>query len=149
MEPRSTQQPSSRRGTAVAVLVIGGLVVITIAGIFLIESPVGGLPGVALGSGAILVVERIATLFAAWLLVLVVVARALTGELPIEISGRGLRYADAATAQAGLDDSERAFERVREEIAALQEVIAIFDARQDRLADQLSRYAMKGHDHGH
>lgn len=67
-------------------------------------------------------------LFAAWLLVLVVIARALNGELPIEISGRGLRYADAATAQAGLGDSERAFDRVDEEIRVLQEAIVALEA---------------------
>lgn len=132
MEPRSTQQPSSRRGTAVAVLVVGGLVVSTIAGIFLIESPAGGFPGVALGSETILVIERIATLFAAWLLALVVVVRALTGELPIEISGRGLRYADAVTAQDGLVGSETVFERVDEEIKALQGAIAALETGEDR-----------------
>jgi hypothetical protein len=131
MEPRSIHQPSSRRGTAVAVLVVGGLVMSMIAGIFLIESPTGGLPGVALGSEAILVIERIATLFAAWLLALVVVVRTLTGELPIEISGRGLRYADAVTAQDGLVDSETVFERVDEEIRALQGAIAALETRED------------------
>lgn len=70
------------------------------AGVFLIELPTGDLPGIALGSKAILVVERIAMLFAAWLLGLVVIARALEGELPIEISGRGVRYADVGTAAA-------------------------------------------------
>ncbi len=104
------------------------MVVSTLAGIFLIEPPTGDLPEIALGSATILAVERIAVLFAAWLLALVVIARALVGELPIEISGRGLRYADAATAQAGLADSERAFDRVDEEIRELQEAIVALEA---------------------
>lgn len=111
---------------------MGGLVASIVAGVFLIEPPSDDLPGVALGSEAILAIERIATLFAAWLLTLVVIARALTGELPIEISGRGLRYADAATAQHGLIDSERAFERFDEEMKALQGAIAILETRMDQ-----------------
>jgi hypothetical protein len=125
MERRPSQQ---LRGTTIAVLVVGGLVVSTLVGLFLIEPPTGDLAGIALGSATILAVERIAMLFAAWLLALVVIARALTGELPIEISGRGLRYADAATAQAGLGESERAFDRVDEEIRELQAAIVALEA---------------------
>jgi hypothetical protein len=121
----------ARREAAVAVLVVSGLVISTAAGVFLIDAPKGGLPGIALGSRAILMVEQIAILFAGWLLAVVVVARALAGELPIEISGRGVRYADAATAQSGWDDSERAFERVDEEIATLQDAIAALATKQD------------------
>jgi hypothetical protein len=40
----------SRAREAVAVLVAGGLIASTLAGVFLIERPVGDLPGVALGS---------------------------------------------------------------------------------------------------
>ncbi len=52
----------------VVVLVSGGLVASIISGVFLIDGPVGELPGVALGSEAILAVERAVGLFAAWLL---------------------------------------------------------------------------------
>lgn len=113
-------------------LVVGGLVVSIAVGTFLIDAPEDGLPGVALESRAILAVEQITILFAAWLLALVVIARSLAGELPIEISGRGVRYANAATAQAGLVDSERAFERIDEDIATLHDTIAALAAKQDR-----------------
>lgn len=126
MELHARQSPAHREA-ALAALVVGGLVVSIVAGAFLIDAPKDGLPGVALGSQTILVVEQIAILFAAWLLAVVVVARALVGELPIEISGRGVRYADAATAQAGLAGSERAFDRVDEEIRVLQAAIAAFE----------------------
>jgi hypothetical protein len=90
MQP-SKSRTTSRRGTAVAVLVIGGLVASIAVGVFLIGLPNGDLPGIALESAVILVIERISVLFAAWLLGLVVIVRALVGELPIEISGRGTR----------------------------------------------------------
>lgn len=70
-------------------------------------------------------------LFAAWLLGLVIIGRALVGELPIEISGQGLRYADARTAQHGLADSETTFGLLKSEIDALQETVTILEVRQD------------------
>lgn len=90
MELRSGRHRPLRRRAAVATAVIGGLVVSIVAGVFLIELPTGDLPGIALGSEAILVVERIAMLLAVWLLGVVVIGRALKGELPIEISGRDI-----------------------------------------------------------
>jgi hypothetical protein len=102
----------------------------------MIPLPTQDLPGIALDAKAILVVERIAVLFGAWLLVQVVVVRALPGELPIEISGRGLRYADASTAQDGLVDSETALERVDDQLRALRERVVMIEASRDGLAYQ-------------
>lgn len=115
----------------------------------MIPMPTEDLPGIALDAKAILVVERIAVLFAAWLLVQVVVVRALLGELPIEISGRGLRYADARTAQDGLIDSESALERAEVQFHALRERVATLEAGHDDHTGQLRRYAMKDGWHGH
>src|SRR5690349_1786936 len=84
---------SPRSRILITVLVVGGLCVSTAAGVFLTGAPPSQLPGVALGSETILVVERIMALFAAWLLVLVVIARASAGDLPTEISSGGVRYA--------------------------------------------------------
>jgi hypothetical protein len=50
------------------------------------------LPGVALGSTALLYVEKATACFTAYLLVLVVVARAFDGQLPSEL--RGVRFSD-------------------------------------------------------
>jgi hypothetical protein len=133
----------------VLVFVVGGLVASIVAGVFLIEAPGDHLPGVALESESILVIERIAMLFVAWLLTLIVVARSLTGELPIEISGRGLRYADAATAQRGLLDSEGAFERMDRELEQLREAMAVIEAAHDELKARPRRYAVKDGEDGH
>jgi len=144
MESRSRRSLVSRRRVAVAALVFGGLIASIVAAVFLIELPTGDLPGIALESGAILVIERIAVLFAVWLLALVVAARALAGELPIEISGRGLRYADADTAEKGLLDSEGAFKGLYGEIEELREAVAAIEKR--RNAADHRRYAMRSGD---
>lgn len=100
----------------------------------MIPMPTEDLPGIALEAKAILVVERIAVLFGAWLLVQVVLARALLGDLPVEISGRGIRYADARTAQDGLVDSESALDRVDYQFRALRERVVMLEASRDDLA---------------
>jgi hypothetical protein len=129
---------------AVALCVVSGLVVSIVAGVFLIELPTDHLPGIALGSAAILVIERIATLFTLWLIGLVVIARSLAGELPVEISGRGVRYADAATAQAGLADSERAFARIDAELEELRAAMARIEGERYDPAGRPRRYAVEG-----
>ena len=50
------------------------------------------LPGAALGSEALLHAGRTLAFFAAYLAVLVVFVRGWEGELPYELSGRGLKY---------------------------------------------------------
>jgi hypothetical protein len=95
------------------------LVLSVVAGVLLIGDPVGRLPGIALGSEAILVAERVAVLFAMWLVALVVVARALAGDLPIEVSGRGVRYADLDVSQDELLDSRRAIRDLDRQVELL------------------------------
>lgn len=99
---------------------MGGLVASIVAGVFLIDAPTEDLPGVALGSAAILVVERIIALVAAWLLVLIVVDRAIAGQLPSEVSGRGVRYADADSTRAAVLDVQTALGRLDGEVADLR-----------------------------
>jgi hypothetical protein len=71
------------------------------------------LPGIALGSQALLVAERAIAFFAIWMLVLVVAVQALEGRLPIEISGRGVRYADS-------DETHDSLLATRQTLAALE-----------------------------
>jgi hypothetical protein len=52
------------------------------------------LPTIALGSDIVLYVERAAAVFAVLFLALLVIYRAFLGELPSELSGRGVKYAD-------------------------------------------------------
>jgi hypothetical protein len=60
------------------------------------------LPGPALGSQELLWVERTILFFYGFLLLFVPVLRALEGVLPIELSTRGARYADAS--QEAIED---------------------------------------------
>jgi hypothetical protein len=54
------------------------------------------LPSLALGSREVLWAERTLVFFYAFLLLLVPILKALGGELPIELSTRGARYAEAS-----------------------------------------------------
>jgi hypothetical protein len=54
------------------------------------------LPALALGNRELLWLERTLVLFYGFLLLFVPVLRALQGELPIELSTRGARYAEAS-----------------------------------------------------
>lgn len=116
-------------------VVIGGLVVSAVAGVT-IEPPPGGLPGVALGSAELLTLERTVALFAGWMVLVVVVVEAWRGRLPLEISGRGVRYAElpAAEARAQVVDStlerlEAESEAQRIDIANMQGWIRVKEAR--------------------
>lgn len=82
-----------------------------------------GLPGVALGSPVLLMVERALAFFAAWLVVLVVCAQALRGRLPTEISGRGVRYATAEGVQMTAMESERTMRTMMAEIVRLRDAL--------------------------
>ena len=74
------------------------------------------LPGIAMGSAAVLHVERAGALFAVGLFVVVVLARAWSGELPTEVSGRGVQYTPATTTEAIRDTVAEALE----DLAAVQ-----------------------------
>lgn len=108
----------------VGMLVLAGLVVSGLANLWIEPSQDGALPGVALGSQTLLVVERAIAFFGAWLLVLVVLAQAFNGRLPIEVSGRGVRYADASQTQDGLTSTEMALRTFDEETKALKQDVA-------------------------
>jgi hypothetical protein len=96
-----------RRGSATKVLVPGGLALALLANLW-IETPPAGAPGIAFGSETILVVERSVALFAAWMLALVVLIESWRGQLPLEISSRGVRYADAAATHTSVDTASKA-----------------------------------------
>jgi hypothetical protein len=69
------------------------------------------LPSLALGSQEVLWLERTLVLFYGFLLLFVPILRAVQGELPIELSARGARYAEASDAaleevKARIDENE-------------------------------------------
>lgn len=106
------------------------------AGVNLWIEPQDTLPGVALGSHALLIAERSVAFFSIWLLGLVVIAQAIRGRLPIEISGRGIRYADgpatltlADRADAGIEELLLEVGKQRDELTALQLRVADADER--------------------
>jgi hypothetical protein len=113
---------------AITVLVFTGLAASGLVNIW-VESPTTGtLPSIALGSQALLVAERSVAFFAIWMLVLVVSVEALEGRLPIEISGRGVRYADG-------DETHDGLLATRQTLAALEtETEALWRAVEDLAA---------------
>jgi hypothetical protein len=114
----------SRRGTVVAVLVLGGLIASVVVGISLMDHPTADdLPGIALGSELVLAVERSAALFVAWLLALVVVDRALMGQLPSEMSGRGVKYADGARTDQAVLEVQAGIGKLDDEMAELRDEV--------------------------
>jgi hypothetical protein len=108
--------PGMWRRSAIKMLVPGGLALALLANLW-IETPPGGVPGVAFGSETVLVVERTVTLFVAWMLALVILAESWTGRLPLEISGRGVRYAEATTTHASVDAASTALADVETQLA--------------------------------
>lgn len=112
-----------RLPVAITVLVFIGLVVSGLVNIW-VESPATGpLPSIALGSQALLVAERSVAFFAIWMLVLVVSVQALEGRLPIEISGRGVRYADGDETRDSLLSTRRMLSALEAETKALWRVV--------------------------
>jgi hypothetical protein len=87
------------------------------------------LPGMALGSPVVLVAERTAVLFAVWLSGITVATEAWRGRLPVEVSGRGVKYAEAATGQAMVEQTESALRRHDTDIEALRREIADLASR--------------------
>lgn len=86
------------------------------------------LPGVALGSPALLYAERTVAFFAALLLALVVLVRAFQGRLPSELSGRGVKYAEREateeirdTTATALEGLEVAYRELATRVEALEE----------------------------
>lgn len=114
----------------VPILVIGGLSVSAALSLTAGVPDAAELPGVALGSPGLLVLERVMVAFAAWLALLTVVTEAIRGRLPVEVSGQGVRYASAeATEDAvrevrgALRDNEASVEAVRRDLTVLRDRI--------------------------
>ena len=72
------------------------------------------LPGPALGSHELLWLERTLLFFYGFLLLFLPVVRALEGELPVELSTRGARYAEA---------SDDAIEALADRLGAAEELL--------------------------
>lgn len=93
--------------------------------LFPVSSPRLGTPSAALGSDLVLAVQRVLFLFTAWLLIVVVLVRASQGLLPVEVSGRGVRYADTVETQFGLAET----------VALIRHLDNTIDLLDRRLAD--------------
>jgi len=117
----SPQLRRTRRmlGAGVAVLLVAVILV------SMIEGTPGVLPGVALGSPVLLHAERVLALVGVVIAALSVLAQAVRGRLPVELSTSGLRYeAEAA------DDAAAAVAELQDQ---LDDLVAIVDALADRL----------------
>lgn len=115
-----------------AKLVIVGLLV-AMAASAVTGPPSGSLPGVALGSEPLLLVERTIAFFAAWMVCLVIVIQALRGHLPTEISGRGVRYANAEGVEATKDEAEQAMQRLSSTVDRLRWELLIAERRRKEI----------------
>jgi hypothetical protein len=91
------------------------------------------LPGVALGSGLILHVERVATVAFGALLVAVVLVRGWSGELPSEISNQGLKYADKEATTRFRDETTAALEALKDQAEIERSARLALAARVDAL----------------
>jgi hypothetical protein len=87
----------------------------------------GPLPGVALGSPLILAVERTMALFTAWMVVVIVVVRAIAGDLPTELSGQGFKYASRETAEKSTNDIRDAVGDLERELEGLRQAVYDID----------------------
>lgn len=114
--PPATHDGGTPRDIATWATVAGGLVLALLASLAM-GAPDKRLPGIALTSSAMLVIERALVLFVAWLLVVVVLVEAWRGHLPLEVSGRGVRYAEASTTERIARDADAAIGRLEVELA--------------------------------
>jgi hypothetical protein len=105
----------------VSALVFIGLSVSGLINVWLEAPDSAALPGVALESEALLVVERSLAFFAAWMLVLITAAHAVEGRLPIEISGSGVRFADAPMTENMTRTTNATIVRMETELAACRD----------------------------
>jgi hypothetical protein len=121
--------------------VVAGVVMFGLSGAVLLSvlagAPAASLPGVALGSEALLLAERAMALFAIWMSAVVIVLRALRDQLPIEISSRGVRYAEAedvvvkdASAEAVLRDVDGEMRWLRKAVLDLLDPVRTEDRKE-------------------
>jgi hypothetical protein len=91
-------------------------------------------PGIALGSSPLLLAERTVALFAIWMAIAVVLIRAFKNQIPVEISGRGVRYAEAEDVRAKGAFTDEALHDVNVEMRWLREaVVELRNAASDNL----------------
>jgi len=82
------------------------------------------LPAAALNSTVVLYAMRAVAIFAALFLALLVTYRALLGELPNELSGRGVRYADRDAVDQLRAELSDAIARLQENQEDLRDAVA-------------------------
>jgi hypothetical protein len=111
---------------AVPAAVTMAFVVAVVAGPLLPRS--GGLPGAALGTTWLLYGLRTLAIFYGLLLLVIPLIRALRGELPIELSMRGARYAEGSSEQR-FGPLEARVARLETEIGAFAIAAADTEAR--------------------
>jgi hypothetical protein len=111
--------PSLHESHPLGLLVLAGIaasLAVAVAG-----DPPSTLPGIALGSTALLYVEKTIACFSAYLLVLVVVVRAFSGELPSEL--RGVRYAvEGGDAHGTIEDLKLAVNQLDRRLDQIERV---------------------------
>jgi hypothetical protein len=84
----------------------------------------GKLPGVALGSPAILRLERIAAAMAVLLVAFTLVIRAFQGDLPVELSGRGVKWTPRETTERIQGETAIAVQEIRQSVSDLRDATA-------------------------
>jgi hypothetical protein len=113
-----------------------GLLTVAVVMFALVASLIAGaptkLPSAALGSDVVLHAERIVAILAAYLLLALVIARSWRGQLPVELSGRGVKYADEVK-----NTSSRALRSLITGLRAEQTARLELEDRVDALEDEL------------
>jgi hypothetical protein len=107
--------------------VIPGAVIVGLVGAVASSVAAGApadLPGLALGSSVLLVAERAFALLAIWMTVVVIVLQAFRHQLPVEISGRGVRYAEAQSVRAIGHRTDDALQEMDADIRWLRRTVA-------------------------
>ena len=116
-----SQTPRERSrwlGPLVVVLVVVSIAMAILAGV------PERLPAAALESTVILYALRAVAIFAALFLALLVIYRGLLGELPNELSGRGVRYADRDAVDQLRSELSDAIARLQENQEDLRNAVA-------------------------
>jgi hypothetical protein len=104
---------------------LGGLIVALVAAaivVSLLNSPPAKLPGAALGSNVVLYIERAAGVFAVLLLGAVVIFRAFQGDLPVELSGRGVKWTPREVTEQVKEDAAAGVDELRQGVVALRDI---------------------------
>lgn len=105
-------QASERRKWTVGLLVLVPLAVLIVSSALI--GATHPYPGIAMGSGAVLVFERALAVWVGWLLILVIGDQAVRGRLPDEMGGRGVKYADASQVDQLREEFTRALKELED-----------------------------------